>query len=63
MPRWLAWSALLLAVLTLVPGQFGFLASLAFYAWVAAAGVSLLFTRQVRSTTSYTAIQKEVRHA
>jgi hypothetical protein len=62
-PRWLAWAGLLLAVLVLLPDQIGFLASLAFYAWAAAVGVCLLFTRQLRSTTSYTAIQKEVRHA
>ena len=62
-PRWLAWSALLLAVLTLVPGQFGFLASLAFYAWAAAAGICLLFARQPRSHVTYVPVQEEARHA
>ena len=62
-PRWLAWSALLLAVLTLVPGQFGFLASLAFYAWAAAAGIWLLFARQPRPHVTYVPVQEEARHA
>jgi hypothetical protein len=62
-PRWLAWSALLLAVLTLVPGQFGFLASLAFYAWAAAAGIWLLFARQPRPHVTHVPVQEEARHA
>lgn len=41
-PRWLAWPALLLAVLTLRPGPFGFLASMVFLAWTAAAGITFL---------------------
>ena len=47
-PRWLAWPALLLAVLSLVPGPFGFLASMVFLAWTAAAGITLLVARQPR---------------
>ena len=62
-PRWLAWSALLLAVLTLVPGQFGFLASLAFYAWAAATGIWLLFARPPRPHITHVPVQEEVRHA
>ena len=62
-PRWLAWSALLLAVLTLLPGPFGFLASLAFYAWAAAAGIWLLFARQPRPQITYAPVQEEARHA
>lgn len=69
LPRWLAWTALLLAVLQLVPNQIGFLASLVFLVWTAAAGISLLFARQAREgrqarqdQTGY-AVQEEVRHA
>ena len=38
----LAWPALLLAVLALLPGPFGFLASMVFLAWTAAAGITFL---------------------
>jgi hypothetical protein len=40
-PRWLAWTALVLAVALLVPSPFGFLASMLVLVWVAAAGVAL----------------------
>ena len=62
-PRWLAWPAMLLAVLALLPGPFGFLASLLFYAWTAAAGIWLLFARQSRPRLTYPTTAKEVRHA
>ena len=62
-PRWLAWPGLLLAVLVLLPDQIGFLASLVFPLWAAAAGTCLLFARQLRPHISYTTAQKEVRHA
>jgi hypothetical protein len=69
LPRWLAWTALLLGVLQLAPNQVGFLASLVFLAWTAAAGISLLFVRQAREgrkarqdQTGYAA-REEVRHA
>ena len=62
-PRWLAWPALLLAILQLLPDQVGFLASLVFPVWAAAAGTSLLFARQFRPHSTYTTAQKEVRHA
>jgi len=69
LPRWLAWTALLLGVLQLVPNQIGFVASLGFLVWTAAAGISLLFARQAREghkaregQTGY-AVQEEVRHA
>jgi hypothetical protein len=39
LPRWLAWSALVLAVLHVTP--FGFLAYLLFYVWAFAAGIAL----------------------
>jgi hypothetical protein len=66
LPRWLAWTALLLAVLQLVPNQIGFLASLVFLVWTAAAGISLLFARggrQARQDQTGYAVQEEVRHA
>ncbi len=66
-PRWLAWPALLLAVLALVPGPFGFLASMVFLAWTAAAGITFLVlgARQSRRPhlTHATVPVKEVRHA
>ncbi len=65
-PRWLAWPALLLAVLQLLPDQAGFLASLVFYVWAAAAGIFMLITRQAPQElpqAAYTSTQKEVRHA
>jgi hypothetical protein len=62
-PRWLAWAALLLAVLQLLPDQVGFLASLVFYAWAAAAGIWLLFARQPRPHITHVPVQEEVRHA
>ena len=49
MPRWLSCSALPLAVLQVLPGQIGFLASLVFLPWVAAAGTWMLFGRQARA--------------
>ena len=39
LPRWLAWSALLLAVMHFTP--FGFLAFMLFYVWAVAAGIAL----------------------
>jgi hypothetical protein len=39
LPRTLAWSALALAVLQLLPDQMGFLASLVFLLWAAVAGI------------------------
>jgi hypothetical protein len=64
-PRWLAWPALLLAVLSLLPGPFGFLASLVFLAWTAAAGITLLVAHQSRPQLAHatTVPAKEVRHA
>ena len=63
-PRWLAWPALLLAVLSLLPGPFGFLASLVFLAWTAAAGITLLVARQSRPQLTHDTVPvKEVRHA
>ena len=64
-PRWLAWPALLLAVLSLLPGPFGFLASMVFLAWTAATGITLLVTRQARPDHAHatTVTAKEVRHA
>jgi hypothetical protein len=41
LPRALAWTALLIAVAQFAPSPWGFYASLAFLAWVAAAGVAL----------------------
>lgn len=58
LPRWLAWTALPLAVLQLVPNQIGFLASLVFLVWTVAAGVALLFARQAKPAY---AIREEVR--
>jgi hypothetical protein len=46
-----------------VPGQFGFLASLAFHAWAAAAGIWLLLARQPRPHITHVRVQEEVRHA
>jgi hypothetical protein len=60
LPRWLAWTALPLAILQLVPSQIGFLASLVFLVWTVAAGVALLFAR--RAKTVY-AVREEVSHA
>src|SRR5690349_18756473 len=63
-PRWLAWPALLLAVLALLPGSFGFLASMVFLAWVATAGITLLVARQPRPHLTHATVPvKEVRHA
>jgi hypothetical protein len=47
LPRWLAWSALVLAVLHFTP--LGFLAFLLFYVWAVAAGIALT----VRPNPSY----------
>jgi hypothetical protein len=66
LPRWLTWSALALAVLQLLPDQVGFLASLVFLAWAAAAGNCLLFARQARQAlplAAYATTEKEARHA
>jgi hypothetical protein len=60
LPRWLAWTALPLAILQLVPSQIGFLASLVFLVWTVAAGVALLLAR--RAKTVY-AVREEVSHA
>ncbi len=46
LPRTLAWTALILAVLQLLPGQLGFLSSMIFLLWAAVAGVVLLFSRK-----------------
>jgi hypothetical protein len=69
LPRWLAWTALVLGILQLVPDQIGFLASLVFLAWTAAAGISLLFARPphqdpaaLQDQAGY-AVREEVRHA
>ena len=65
-PRWLAWPALLLAVLALLPGPFGFLASMVFLAWTAAAGITFLVlgARQPRPHLTHATVPvKEVRHA
>jgi len=63
-PRWLAWPALLLAVLALLPGPFGFLASMVFLAWAAAAGITLLVARQPRPHLTHVTVPvQEVRHA
>jgi hypothetical protein len=50
LPRTLAWSALALAVLQLLPDQLGFLASLVFPLWAAAAGIVMLLARGARSS-------------
>ena len=66
LPRWVAWSALPLAVLQLPPGQVGFLASLVFVPWAAAAGTSMLFSRPARRalpSTAYATAQTGIRHA
>ena len=63
-PRWLAWPALLLAVLALLPGPFGFLSSMVFLAWAATAGITLLVARQPRPHLTHATVPvKEVRHA
>jgi hypothetical protein len=62
-PRWLAWPGLLLAILVLLPDQIGFLASLVFPVWAAAAGTFLLLTRQPRPHLTDTTAQREVSHA
>ena len=64
-PRWLAWPAWLLAVLVLLPDPFGFLASMVFLAWTAAAGITLLVARRPRPQLAHatTVPAKEVRHA
>jgi hypothetical protein len=62
-PRWLAWTAILLAVLQLLPDKVGFLASLVVYVWAAAAGISLLIARQALPHAAFVTTQKEVRHA
>jgi hypothetical protein len=65
-PRWLAWPALLLAILQLLPHPIGFLASMVFLAWTAAAGIGLLLSRPPRQAVpspAYPVVQKEVRHA
>ena len=72
-PRWLAWPALLLAVLQLMPHPIGFFASMLFLAWAAAAGIGLLLARPSRQAVpspatpvgqpAYPVAQEEVRHA
>jgi hypothetical protein len=42
LPRWLAWSALVLALMHFTP--FGFLAFLLFYVWAFAAGIALTYS-------------------
>jgi hypothetical protein len=61
MPRWLAWPALVLAILQLLPDQVGFLASLVILAWTAAAGISMLFARQAQAAESGPAQQSLAR--
>jgi len=63
LPRWLAWTALLLAVLQFAPSQIGFLASLAFLAWTVATGISLLFAREDGKDQTRYAVREEARHA
>jgi len=72
-PPWLAWPALLLAVLQLMPHPIGFFASMLFLAWAAAAGIGLLLARPSRQAVpsraapvgqpAYPVAQEEVRHA
>jgi len=63
-PRWLAWPALLLAVLAVLPGPFGFLAGLVFLAWTAATGITLLVARRSRPHLTHATVPvTEVRHA
>ncbi len=50
LPRTLAWSALALAVLQLLPDQLGFLVSLVFPLWAAVAGLVMLLARAARSS-------------
>lgn len=52
LPRWLAWSALLLAVMHFTP--LGFLAFLLFYVWAAAAGIALTVRPNPVTTTGGT---------
>ena len=54
LPRTLAWSALALAVLQLLPDQLGFLASLVFPLWAAAAGLVMLLAHGTRSSATAT---------
>jgi hypothetical protein len=66
LPRWVAWPALPLAVLQLLPGQVGFLASLVFVPWAAAAGTSMLFSRPAHRalpSAAYATTQTGIRHA
>jgi hypothetical protein len=63
MPRWLAWSALVLAILQLLPDQVGFLASLVILAWAATAGISMLFARQAPAAEPGPAQQSLARSA
>ena len=48
-PRWLSWSALILAVLQVLPDPAGFLASLVFLLWAGAAGIVMLITGPARA--------------
>ncbi len=66
LPRWVAWPALPLAVLQLLPGQIGFLASLVFVPWAAAAGTSMLFSRPARRalpSAAHATAQTGIHHA
>lgn len=54
LPRALAWSALALAVLQLLPDQLGFLVSLTFPLWAAAAGLVMLLARGTRLSATAT---------
>ena len=60
-PRTLAWSALALAVLQLLPDQLGFLASLVFPLWAAVAGLVMLLTHRTRSSATATTQHAPVR--
>jgi hypothetical protein len=62
-PRWLAWPALLLAVLQLLPDQVGFLASLVCYAWAAVTGIALLRRGAGEARTGLTGERREMSHA
>jgi hypothetical protein len=49
-PRWLAWTGLLLGLAQFAPSPYGFYASLVFLLWVAAAGIALTVSPEQRST-------------
>ncbi len=63
MPRWLAWPALMLAILQLLPDQAGFLASPVILAWAATTGISMLSARQAPAAEPGPAQQSLARSA